>query len=382
VDGKATIYLSDAIGKIVDGCLAPCACPSDLHLTPAWPIEVYVDGTRPTIRIVSIRHENDDKCGELMLGCCPCPDCPPTSDNPCCPPESPDNSCCAPGSCSTFACAGPGKVWIEVEAIDLCSGTKRPSVQVITACGTLKDITYTGEPVANTNRWKFYFEVKDDAEAGLATVLATVSDRCGNLSEIAEASFQICPVLVVSGLVELEDFAGSVREVHFTVCAKVNDEEKTFHWIRALKFERMEGFCYRVGAYELKLPGVKVCDIRYICVKTAWNLSRKHEVETKDYCCGHLVVNFTGQKWLLAGDIFTCEPLCCSEWPPRLGDDLIDMDDLFVVNAAIGDVRNYYNYWADVNGDGIVTESDLSLILRNFYREGAGEICCGCEEKP
>lgn len=273
-------------------------------------------------------------------------------------------------------CAGPGKVCIVVESIDKCSGSRVPSVQVVTPCGGVKDITYTARRIDATDRWKYCFEITDDAEPGLATVMASAADRSGNMSQMAQASFRICPVLMVSGLVELEQFAGAVREVYFTVIAKVGNEEKTFRYIRAMEFNRMEAYCYAVGAYLLKVPGVKVCDVNSICVKTAWNLSRTHVVQPDDYCCGHLVADFTGSKWLIAGDVSTCQEPCPVQMPPRLGNDVIDDLDIFTVDNAIGDARNYYNYWADVNGDGVVTESDMEIVLKNLHQRGEGNGCC------
>ncbi len=377
-EGRAHIYVTDAVAKIVNGCAGQCPCPLSLDLTPADPIQVIVDGTPPTVRIVSIRHEDDEKCGELMQNCCSCAVDGGTTGNPCSPTEPPANSCCAPGTCFDMKCAGPGKVWIVVESIDTCSGSKVPSVQVVTTCGDVQDITHTAKRIDATNQWKYLFEITDDTEPGLAVVMASATDRAGNVSDIVQASFRICPVLTVSGLVELEGFAGTVREVYFTVRAKIGQDEQTFRYIRAMEFNRMEGYCHAVGTYLLKIPGVKVCDVTSICVKTAWNLSRVHIVKPEDYCCGHLVVDFTGLKWLVAGDVSTCQDPCPLQLPPPLGNDKIDEDDIFVVDNAIGDAPNYYNYWADVNGDGVVTESDMDLVLKNeiLNPEGEGKGCC------
>jgi hypothetical protein len=348
-EGKVTLSIA-GVAYEVPCCLYPCPRPqpSVPPLTPGEDIEICIDKTPPVVKIEAITHEDCPGVNLLLEGC------------PTCDPASPTAACCPPGSCDTTLCAGPGTVTITVTATDNCDCEKlRPSVQVITACGTLTDITHTQQEIPGG--WTFTFDVKDTAEPGPATVRAQVTDCAGNVSLQALAVFNICPKLTISGLVELQGFSGSLREVYFTLLNA--DQEPLATFIQVLQFNRLQGFTDAVGAYLLTPEGVDPDQIAYVQAKTAWNLCRTIKIEAENRCCGHLVVNFTEACKLLAGDVATDNAECGRY---KLGDDVVNVLGLFVVENAIGDAINYYNYWADVNGDGVVTETDKDWVLLNF----------------
>jgi hypothetical protein len=351
-EGKVTLAI-EGTAYGVPCCLYPCPRPqpSVPPLTPGDDMEIRIDTTAPIVKIDAITHEDCPGVNLLLEGCpCPCAtDCPPAT-------------CCAPGSCDTTLCAGPGKVTIAVTATDNCDNERlRPSVQVITACGTPTDITHTQQEIPGG--WAFTYDVRDTTEPGPATVRAQVTDCAGNVSLQVLAVFQICPKPTISGLVEPQGFSGSFREVYFTLRDEQGEPLATL--IQVLQCKRMQGiFDNAVGAYVLEVPaGIERAAIREVQAKTAWNLSRTITIGPDNRCCGHLVVNFTRADMLRAGDVATDNEECGRY---RLGDDSVDVTDLWVVENAVGDASNYYNYWADVNGDGIVNETDKDWVLLSF----------------
>ncbi len=346
-EGNITLAISGT-AKLVTDCVFPDSPqPTTAVLTAAQPVTVCIDDTPPEVTITEIKHEN---CSENLL----LPPCP-------CETGCPAGAGCLEGSCETALCAGPGNVKIKVTATDVCScKALHPSVQVITACGTVTDITCDPQD-PSAREWTFTFKIDDKTEPGLATVRAQVTDCAGNVSLEALGSFQICPVLTISGLVELQDFTGSLREVYFTVYDKDGNRLPTY--IQVLQFSRNDAcFSNLVAPYVLHVPDKDAGDITKIQAKTAWNLSTTIAIDDTNQFCGHLVVNFTGLAMLLSGDV---------AWSPgcgrfKLGGDTVNDDDLAFVNHAVGTAMNAYNYWADVNGDGVVTTTDEELVLQNL----------------
>jgi hypothetical protein len=348
-EGKVTLSI-EGVAYEVPCCLYPCPRPqpSVPPLTPGDDIVICIDKTPPVVKIEAVTHEDCPGVNLLLEGC------------PTCDPAGPTAACCPPGSCDTTLCAGPGEVTITVKATDNCDCAKlRPNVQVITACGTLTDVTYTQQEIPGG--WTFTFDVEDTTEPGPATVRAQVTDCAGNVSLQVLAFFQICPKLTISGLVELQGFSGSLREVYFTLLNE--NEEPLATFIQVLQFNHLQGFTDAAGAYLLTPEGIAPDQIAYVQAKTAWNLCQTITIGPENKCCGHLVVNFTEAYKLLAGDVATDNAECGRY---KLGNDVVDVLDLFVVENAIGDAINYYNYWADVNGDGVVTETDKDWVLLNF----------------
>jgi hypothetical protein len=348
-EGKVTLSIEGTAYEVP--CYlypSPRPQPSVPPMTAGPNVEICIDKTPPTVKIDAITHADCPGVNLLLEGC------------PTCDPGSPTGACYPPGSCDTTLCAGPGTVTITVSAGDNCDYERlRPSVQVVTACGKLTDITYTQQVILGG--WTFTFRIDPDTEPGPAMVRAQVTDCAGNASLQVAAAFYICPQLTISGLVELQGFSGSLREVYFTLLNENQEPLATF--IQVLQFNRMQGFDDAVGAYVLAPEGIDPAAIAYVQAKTAWNLCRTIRVEAENRCCGHLVVNFTAANELLAGDVAT-DNAQCSRF--KIGDDVVNVLDLFVVEDAIGDADNYYNYWADVNGDGVVTETDKDWVLLNF----------------
>ncbi|MEN6335350.1 MAG: hypothetical protein ABFE01_13960 [Phycisphaerales bacterium] len=347
-----SIKITSAQANSVDSCVCPCQPAQPVTLNCGAAVAITVDETAPVVSITSIKHT---KCGlDFNLSVCPCTTQKPAS-NPCCSGPA-DYGTCTPGSCTDLACAAIGAVEIYVEATDNCgTALRRPSVQVITACGVVEDITHTGVG-SGAGKWKYTFEVTADTAPGAALVKASAVDCAGNKSLVADAAFKVCPKLIISGLIELQGFVGSLREVVFTVTDKAG---QTFTSTRVVQFERLEGYCDLVGTYELAAPK-DFGEIASIMAKTAWNLAVVHKVVADDYFCGHLVVDFTGADHLLAGDVYT------GQNPPsdrqRMGDGKINFVDLSTIQTAMA---SDYNYWADVNGDGAVSVADEKLVLDN-----------------
>jgi len=355
---NGVIQIVTAVANAVASCEDPCPVATTINLACGAEATktIKVDSVPPVVTIGDITHEFCS--ANLNLTCCPCTAVAPLP-NPCCGDPAAYGSC-RPGTCEDLNCAGPGIVHIYVTATDDCDNAlRRPSVQVITACGVVEDITHTGKRTDKANEWKYEFEVKNDTARGLATVLATATDCAGNVSDVAEAHFKICPRLRISGLIELQGFVGSLREVTFVVTPTAGNGEP-LTTTRVVAFEYVQGYCDRVGIYEIAVPWA-VNQIASIAAKTPFNVTSKCNVQTADYYCGHLVVDFVGPNGhLLAGDIYT-GPAPVPASP--LGNDTVDFGDKSVVETAIG--LSYFYYWADINGDGVVNVADRALVVNN-----------------
>ncbi|MHC4756967.1 MAG: SUMF1/EgtB/PvdO family nonheme iron enzyme, partial [Planctomycetota bacterium] len=149
--------------------------------------------------------------------------------------------------------------------------------------------------------------------------------------------------ITITGQVELQNFAGSNREVTFT--ATGGTETKT--WVENLAFTGT------TASFSLSdVPAGTKC----LSAKTNWNLQRT--VAVSMISSSQYSADLTGAKKLLGGDINNSNSI-----------NILDYT-LLKINW------NTTNSVADINGDGQVQTLDYSLMKANWFQVGDDQCPC------
>jgi len=219
-----------------------------------WPAKldsayIYIDGTAPTISILSARQGAQELIG-------------------------------------TGVEALQGTVNISVRATDNLSGISSvPAVSVTPNRGTAVAATYVNESPAGT--YNYTWTITTATTNGPAVIRATVYDRSGNAAS-AEAKTITVNKNTISGQIELQGFLGTSRGVAFVANGSAR---------KAVSIT-VTGFVGGIASYILTgIPD----GVTSVSAQSAWNLRRK--LTLAGGVNGQWTADFRGSAKLLGGDI-------------------------------------------------------------------------------
>ncbi|MBN8456717.1 MAG: hypothetical protein J0M04_02660 [Verrucomicrobia bacterium] len=209
---------------------------------------------------------------------------------------------------------------------------------------TLNTYTVSAVEAAGVVNYTVTLDVPTTATNGTYAVTATVRDRSGNVSPVANlGSFKIASEALAT--VELQSFVGGVRTVEFTATNALGAVLGS--WTKSVTFTGAQG--------TVPLENVPT-GTAAISAKTAWNLRSKKAVSFSPVGVGTL--DLTGTDKLPGGDIN--------------GDNVVNTLDYsklrYFWNTDV--TLNTAASVADITGDGVININDYNQVKGNFYTTG------------
>ena len=231
-----------------------------------------------------------------------------------------------------------GEVLIVVRAVDALAGLDgQPQITVTQSDGVAEFAEFV--EVDGAGNFIFRWTVTAATANGATEIVASASDRSGNVSQPAAASLVVNKNRI-TGQVELQGFVGNSRTVVFTATGQV-----TRIWV-----VEVTGFSGPHAQYVLNdVPD----GVSGLSAKTQWHLRRRIVVTLDSQ--GQAVASFTDASKLLGGDLN--------------GSNLVNVQDYTIL-------RSHWftsNPVADITGSGLVNGLDYTILKLNWMVEGDRE---------
>ena len=224
-------------------------------------------------------------------------------------------------------------------------------------------------PTAPTYQWYFFATNALDgatnsiltisnvqpAHAGAYTVV--VSNEGGSVTSYVAMLVVSAPGGRISGLLELELFAGASRLVTFQATDRQGAVLKTWDLALSFAFDGHNG----VASYGLSSVPLNTANL---CAKTTWNLRKRRPVV---FANGEATANFTGGSSLPGGDLDgsnSCNDQDFSTMAANWYEGVPFPPDRDPGSALLSDLP------CDIDGNGIVNTEDYFIMANNWQAAG------------